>query len=1122
MVEVLGLTERSVELPIVGVAEHLAWHVSIWEAVALAAAAAIAGGLAGIFLRRWLRDSDEVEEQRVLLVEETAELNRANDELTAIVVERRRVEDRLRNSEEKYRTLIEHANDAIVIIQDNAIKFANPKTWEILGYTPEQLKNLPFTEVIAEEDRAMVVERYWRRQQGEDVPSRYSFRTVQQNGGRLWVEINSVVVNWDGRRATLCFLRDMSEQRRAQEALQASEERLQAILDNSTAVVYLKDLEGRYLLVNRLFERLFNVSREKMIGKTDFDLWSRDLATAFRENDQQVLRTGQPLQVEEHAPHADGLHTYLSNKFLLRDAEGRAVALCGISADISDRIQAEAELRASEGRNRAILEATPDQLFVVDRQGTCLQAKVNPEYVSLSSEDLVGKNVTDFFSGELSERFLSAIERTLSSDAMQTFEVRLPTPQGLRHLEMRMVVYPGEACLVIVRDVTDRKRTEAELQDAKQAAESANRAKSQFLANMSHELRTPMNAIIGLTDLAMAGESPPGQRRYLDGILHAAEFMVSMIDTVLDFSKIEAGKLELDTVVFSLRDDLADVISTLAVRAHSKDLELVLDIEPDVPVTVVGDSGRLRQIVFNLVGNAIKFTDAGEVVIAVGVANAQGDRVRLRFEVSDTGIGIAPEKQRLIFEPFRQADGSTTRKYGGTGLGLAICTQLIELMEGTIELQSEPGTGSTFSFEIPFVRSASPEGSTVPAAVEALAGERVLVIDPHHTSRRMWGKLLRSWQFNVAAVGDGDAAIQSLTQSARDLVIVDMQLPIAERQRLVELGGERPEIARAWLLLQRSDARQAPLPSAWVDAAEMTKPVKHSDLAATLVRLLRATGAKETGTERNPRGWGVTAHPMRVLVTEDNPINQRVATSMLEARGHRVEVADNGLQAVDLWQRQPFDVVLMDLQMPGMGGLEATARIRELEPAVGRRSAIVAMTAHALAGDREQCLAAGMDDYLSKPFRAHELFALVERFALPGLVQDPRPLSQSGDALETNGASPFDPAAVLATFGGDEALLREVTGLLLEQCPQQLGQLQQAIDTGQAAEVRRAAHMLKNSWSHFGLERAFDLARQLENMGREGDLAQAAKVAEALASEWQRVRPSLMAYWKSPAEAGRS
>ena len=670
-----------------------------------------------------------------------------------------------------------------------------------------------------------------------------------------------------------------------------------------------------------------------------------------------------------------------------------------LQLEVNERKQAEVKLQSS-------LRELEDLKFALDQHCNVSRTDeegiitfVNERFCSISKfshDELMGKNHRVVNSGHHPKEFFGELWRTIKSGQSWKAEVKNRAKDGSLFWSDTTIVpfcdTQGKPFqyIAIRTDITSLKRIEEELRRAKDVAEQASRAKSEFLANMSHEIRTPLNGIMGMTDLALETELSREQREYLETVKTSSDSLLTVINDILDFSKIEAGKIDLEVADFDVRDSLETTLKTLAVRADEKGLELLCEVAPEVPEVVRGDVTRLKQVVLNLVGNAIKFTNQGEVAVRVQVEAEDGRDLVLRFTVSDTGIGIAEDKREKIFDPFAQADTSTTRKYGGTGLGLTISVRLVRMMGGKIWVESEEGRGSHFHFTVRVGAADRKEikvGSAAPPQI--LRGVRVLVVDDNGTNRRILEGMLKRWEMRPVSAKGGEEALAQLVAARKagdafGLIVTDMHMPKMDGFALVERIRRRPELSTATIMMltsagHRGDAERCQKLGV---SAYLLKPIRQSELREAIARVL---GAREQEgkipliTRFSLGDARDGSDSLRVLVAEDNPVNQRLIVRLLEKRGHRVVLADNGRQALAALEKESFDLVLMDVQMPEMDGFEATSKIRMREKSIGSHQTIIALTAHAMKGDREECLARGMDGYLTKPIRPQELDEVLAR-----------------------------------------------------------------------------------------------------------------------------------------------
>ena len=799
-----------------------------------------------------------------------------------------------------------------------------------------------------------------------------------------------------------------------------------------------------------------------------------------------------------------------------------------LEKEVQERKQAEAELHSKTAFLEAQSDATLDGILVVDGKGVKLFR--NEQFLRMWK---IPQDIADGMSNISQLEY--AARRTMDRDKYLERVCHLyahPDETDREEIELRdgtvldrysaPVLGKDGKCygrIWAFRDITEQKRNEDALRSAKEAAEVASRAKSEFLANMSHEIRTPLNGVIGMTDLALDSQPELEQREFLETIKSSADSLLSVINDILDFSKIEAGKMELEAVDFCLRDCLEEALRPLAIRADEKGIELLCDIAPDVPEMIRGDSTRLRQVILNLVSNAIKFTPAGEVGVRVEMEDVDRDAGSVHFTVTDTGIGIAPEKREAIFHPFTQADTSTTRNYGGTGLGLTICTRLVSMMGGKVWFESEVGRGSQFHFSVHLKAIERRVEPRAVVSIDKLRGVTVLIVDDNATNRGILSGILGRCEMKTCSVESGERALAELVSASAagnpyELILTDMHMPKMDGFGLVERIRDTPGLSLstpAIMMLTsagyRDDAercRQLGISS------YLLKPVQKWELLTAILKVLSRGNSGPQPIPVVRRKMSSAVGSLHILLAEDNRVNQVVASRMLEKMGHSIVIAENGNEVLSLLAQQTFDLVLMDVQMPEMDGLTAAEKIREGEAQGRSHLPIIAVTAHAMTGDRELCVRAGMDGYVTKPINGRALEEAIAA-ALLGRIDAGFGISSKTpqSTVPLDSAVAWDIAQTLETLGGDEKLLYEIVDIFLAEGPGQMSSLSHAIAEGDLAGIERAAHSLKGELGYLGIPQVSQKAGELEEMGRRGDLQQAAGIFAAFEIEFSTIINSM-------------
>jgi PAS domain S-box-containing protein len=1036
------------------------------------------------------------------------------------ITERKRAEEQLRLAQFS----VEHASDNIYWLDPQGrVVYANEAACRSVGRSRKELLSLSIPDL----DPLFPKEAwgaFW-----EDLKTRGSMTFETQNEskqGRVFpVEVTANYLEFDGKEYVFAFNRDITERQRAEVALRASESRFRLLFENNVAGIIRDTIDGRIVDCNGAAARTFGYeSPQEMLGLSMLDMeWDpekRGELMARLQAEKTVVG------LEAKFRHKDGRAIWLIVNISLTPPDDTGETFVqGTLVDITERKQAEEELYRSQQMLQSILDILPQRVFWKDRNIIylgCNRALATDAGLNNAAE-IIGKSDFDLAWSGTADRYRADDKLVMEQgSAKLDYDEPQSRPDGgliwLRSNKLPLRDREGKVIGVVgtYEDITERKRAEEEMRKAKEAAEAANVAKSQFLANMSHEIRTPMNGVIGVTGLLLDTELTSEQRQYAEIVRTSGEALLAVINDILDFSKIEARKLKLELTDFDLHTVVELATALLAIKASEKGLELTCELEPGTPSLLRGDPGRVRQVLVNLLGNAVKFTPQGRVAIRVRLEAEDEPLATLRFTVSDTGIGFRQDRASALFAPFVQADGSTTRRYGGTGLGLAISKQLVEMMGGRIGVESAEGKGSTFWFTAVFEKQPRPS-APLTSVQPTLQDAKVLVVDDNATNRSLVCRLLNSWGCRPEETADGNSALAILRQAVQGadpfrMALLDMSLPGMDGEELGRRILADSQLQHTALVLMTGFGRQ----SDWARlqalgfAGHVSKPIWEHTLREALLALgPKGSGAPPSAAAAHPQpGIARGNGHARILVAEDNLTNQEVALAVLQKLGYRAHLVASGVEALRALREADYDVVLMDCEMPDMDGYEATRRIRDHQ--TGTRNPyipIIALTADAMSGDRDKCLQAGMSDYLAKPVEPRQLAEVLEKWLIPpaggGEARPPAdPSSARTEAV-------FNEEDLLARLMGDHGLASRVIAGFLTDVPRQLHTLKNRLEAGDAHGARLRAHTLKGAAATVSAEALRALCFEAQEAAAAGELSSALALLPRLDEQFELLKATL-------------
>jgi two-component system, sensor histidine kinase and response regulator len=1057
--------------------------------------------------------------------------------LNRTLAEQKKSEEALRKAEAKYRSIFENVVEGIFqTTPEGRYISVNPMLAKIYGYdSPAELMSAVNDiehQIYVDPNRRDEFER-WIQKKG--VVTKFESQIYRKDRSVIWISENARAVRNENGEVLYYegTVEDITDRKLTEDALRNSEVLYHSLVETLPQNIFRKDLLGRFTFANRRFCETLKRPLSEILGKTDFDFFPAHLATKYYHDDLRVIESLQPFEtVEAHQSVDEGITYVQVMKTPLYDHGGRVVGIQGIFWDVTERKKIEEQLAYERDLLQALLDYAPDNIYFKDRESRFIKcSKALADRFGLSDpKDAVGKTDFDFFNREHALTAFEDERRIIATGQPIIGKTEKEIWQGGKNTwaltsKMPLRNQAGEiiGTFGVSKDITALKAAEEELEKARDAALESARLKSEFLANVSHEIRTPMNAIMGMTSLLLDTELTEEQEDFAETIRNSADNLLTLVNDLLDFSKIEAGKIVFETIDFDLRDEVEETVEILAERAQSKGIELATWIHEETPRLLRGDPGRLRQILINLVGNAIKFTERGEVVVDVALQSETQSEAVIRFTIRDTGIGIPSKAIPLLFHAFTQADGSTSRKYGGTGLGLAIVKQFVELMHGQIGVESVEGEGSTFWFTVGLEKQTESKRKSFPSAArEILTGIKVLIVDDNDTIRQILTQQLNAWKMENAPASSGAEALALLRSAAASgkpfhLAILDLQMPGLDGLTLAHRIKADPAIAGTRLIMLTSIGSRLEHQILRKEgfSSYLVKPVKQSRFFDVLANVTDETIPPALAAVTDPAAGPVieqkSTRGVRVLLAEDNRVNQKLALKQLDKLGYTADVVANGQEVLSAIQSAPYDIILMDCQMPEMDGYEATVQIRRQEKedpnaAKAKPIYIIAMTAHAMRADRERCLSMGMDDYLSKPVQISELGTVLRRATRRGAAAQtslpPKEEAQSIDKSVIHGLrelrSEDQPDPVC-----------ELIDLFVEDAEERLRKMETALDENNLPAVASLAHGLKGSASNLGARPLSALCGQLEKQAKAARKAGVAKLLRRVKKEYEQVKSEL-------------